>query len=94
MNMERPFTINMKSQQYSKYIRPLIEAGVAGYTIERIWNLNRKQNIHTSSGLVQYLLVEWLKQRKGSWWKWFLSQPNLKKKITGFQVSILQIFKK
>lgn len=36
--MERPFTINMKPQQYSKFIRPLIEAGVAGYAVERIWN--------------------------------------------------------
>lgn len=34
MNMERPFAINMKYQQYSKNIRPLIEAGVAGYTLK------------------------------------------------------------
>lgn len=52
MNMERPFTINMKPQHFSKYIRPLIEAGVAGYAVERIWNKTK----HPQRQLVWYII--------------------------------------
>lgn len=41
----------MKSQQYSKYIRPLIEAGVAGYAIERIWNKTKHPHVKWSGTL-------------------------------------------
>lgn len=93
MNMERPFTINMKSQQYSKHIRPLIEAGVAGYAIERMWNKTKHPRVKWSGTLFACRMTKTKDVGGNGFSHHQVSQKKINKKKTKLLASMLVFYK-